>query len=107
LARPPEVTRHITHTRCICKCLYKPTKMIFGKYVELQRIVTDNKRQLELCRKYEENTDIVILAIDSYKIMESFIKQTERDFLNHATEVLSEQVLFDSAKDARKEEQNA
>lgn len=107
MARPPVVTRHVTHTRCIVKCLHIPTKTLYGRYVDLSGIVTVYAKQKEKCRKIVENADNRVIDIESYQVLETFAMQTDTDFIKKATKILSQQVLFDSAnKSAREENKN-
>lgn len=84
MARKPAVTRHITYTRCTCRCVDVKNRQIFGKYVNLQRIVKDRRKQLEKCRKVLEKGTIHILQIEEVKYLQSFAVQSEIEFLESA-----------------------
>lgn len=85
MARKPAVTRHITYTECVCRCVDVKRNMIVGTTVRLQRIVKHKKKMLELCRKILEKGDIHVLQVESYKYLQSFAVMTEIEFLNNAT----------------------
>lgn len=89
MARPPQVTRHITFTQCKCTAINTTTGENFKVIVDLPRIVKSRNRMLEKCRKTyaEENTYIV--SIDSHKYMQAFALQSEIEFLHNASKILS------------------
>ncbi len=81
MPRPPQVTRHITHTECVCKCVDTSTGTIFGKIVNLPRFVSQPKRRLQLCRQKIEKDNVHILLIENVRYLKSFVLQTEIQFL--------------------------
>lgn len=83
MARPPQVTRHITFTRCVCKCFQTTTGTICGIVIDLERIVTDRKKMLQRCRKIAEKDGIRVLEIEDYSHREAFVLQTEIEFLHN------------------------
>lgn len=84
MARKPAVTRHITYTQIVCRCVDLKNGQIFGKIVNLQRIVKDKRKQLEKCRKVLEKGTIHILQIEEVKYLQSFGVQSEIEFLENA-----------------------
>lgn len=98
MPRAPNVTRHVTHTRCICRCVHKYKGFIFGVQCDLPRAVTNSRRRLELCRKILENDYCRVLCIEEYKIMETYASMSEVDFIKNATNILSQEVIYDSTK---------
>lgn len=89
MARPPQVTRHITFTQCKCTVLNKKTGEVSDKILDIQRIVKSRNRMLEKCRKEYENDEMYIVSVDSYKYMQAFALQTEIEFLHNASRILS------------------
>lgn len=83
MARPPQVTRHIIFTRCICQCVDATTGTIFGLVVDLPRIVKDRKRMLKKCREIVEKDKVHIIQVEDYKYMKAFALQTEIEFLHN------------------------
>lgn len=84
MARKPAVTRHITYTQAVCRCVDLKNGLIFGKKVNLQRIVKDKRKQLEKCRLVLEKDNIHVLQVEEVKYLQSFASQTEIEFLENA-----------------------
>lgn len=90
MARPPQVTRHITFTQCKCTVLNKKTgEVTSGVTLDIQRIVKSRNRMLEKCRKQYETDEKYIVSVDSYKYLQAFALQTEIEFLHNASKILS------------------
>lgn len=107
MARPPQVTRHITFTQCLCTVLNKKTGEVkTGVPFDLQRIVKSRNRMLEKCRKLYENDEQYIVSIDSYRYMQAFALQTEIEFLHKASKILSLTELDNSEIYMAQEEEN-
>ena len=103
MARPPQVTRHIVFTRCICKCVDTTTGQIFGIYVDLPRIVTDKKKMLQKCRQIVEKDNVHVLVLEGHMHMKAFVLQSEIEFL-HKGKTLSLSALKDVPNVMAKEE---
>lgn len=84
MARKPAVTRHITYTQAVCRCVDTTNGQIFGKIVKLQRIVKDKRKQLEKCRLVLDKGNIHVLQVEEVKYLQSFASQTEIEFLENA-----------------------
>ena len=104
MARKPEVTRHVTHTSCVCKCLNKKTGQIYGKILEAPRINTNVYRLLQKIRYLYETDEVRVIEIESFKVVESFVRYPELEFLLRAPQIVSQTVLFDSTKDVQERE---
>lgn len=98
MARPPQVTRHITFTRCVCKCLHTTTGAICGVVFDLQRIVTDKKKMLLKCRDLAEKDGLRVLEIEDHKYMEAFVLQSEVEFLHHGKILASKEITVETGK---------
>ena len=103
MARPPQVTRHITFTRCVCKCFHTTSGTICGIVIDLERIVTDRKKMLQKCRQVAEKDGIRVLEIEDFSHKEAFVLQTEIEFL-HNGKILAIQDVKDSTSTKTKEE---
>lgn len=84
MARKPAVTRHITYTQIVCRCVDLTNGQIFGKIVNLQRIVKDKRKQLEKCRLVLDKDNKHVLQIEEVKYLQSFAVQSEIEFLESA-----------------------
>lgn len=104
MARKPEVTRHITYTQCVCRCVDIKSERIFGKTVNLTRIVNSRQQRFNKCRQVVEATGYHLLQVESYKYLQSFASQTEIQFLENAT--ILETVEITLGKDANKGKEN-
>ena len=96
MPRPPQIERHITHTRCYCRCMYIPTLQIYGKILEIPRVQTSTLKQLDFLRKKYDDKDNHILEIERYQVIESYCMMDEITFLKGSNLITEETILFDS-----------
>lgn len=104
MARKPAVTRHITYTQCVCRCVDIKEERIFGMIVNLPRIVNIKRHRFEKCRQLIEPTGYHLLQVESYKYLQSFASQTEIEFLENATILSTIEITL--GKDANKGKEN-
>ena len=103
MARPPQVTRHIIYTECVCRCADTKTGTIFGKIIRLKRIVSVPKKQLQLCRQKAEKEGIRVLQIEKARYYKAFVLQDELTFLEQG-KILARSEL--KADEINKQEEN-
>ena len=85
MARIPQVTRILTHTKAIVKCVDLKASKIYNREIILPRTyISRDDLFKNACKKYDTQNDKIIDIVSTEEITKKY-GMTEEEFIQHAT----------------------